>query len=86
MELTLKYCVNNPMLPSVGCVIAQISHFRVMNLNQCCRFVQDLELMLIGEQMITRAEFFDRLIPLIQEHMMAMTMAIKSIVRTFESG
>lgn len=67
------------MLPSVGCVIAQISHFRVMDLDQSGRFVQDLELMLIGEQIVTRAEFFDRLIPLIEEHMVTMTTWLNSM-------
>lgn len=82
---TLEDGIDNPLLLGATTPPTQVRGNRLVNLKQSRFFIDDMELMLIHQFMVTSTQLANRLIVLVQNGRMAMTMAISRVMVTLET-
>lgn len=83
--LTLNHSVDNPLLLWATTPSSQITWYRLVDLDESSLLIVDVEFVLIGQLVIAGTKLADRLIMLIHEGGVTMTMAVSGIVVSFEA-
>lgn len=84
MSHTLDNSIHDPLLLRRGTPRSQVDWDRLVNLDESGLLIDNMELMLISQLMITRPQLTDGLIMLIQDGSMSMTMSITSVMVSLE--
>lgn len=78
--LTLKSRIHDPLLLGASSISSKIPWHRMIDLNQPRLFVNNSELMLVCQAMVSSSQFQNCLVILIQESGMTMSMPVSSIM------
>lgn len=82
---TLNYCIDNPLLLGAATPSPQVTSNRLVNLDESGFFIDDVKLVLVHKLMIARSEFSNRLIVIIQDGDVTVSMAIPRIMVPFKA-
>lgn len=77
--------IDDPLLFSAGTPSRQITSNRLIDLNQAGSLIDDMELVLIYQLMVTSSQFSDSLVMVVHYSDMAVTVAISRIMVTFKA-
>lgn len=77
--------VYNPLLLGTGAPFSQVPRHRLVDLNQASLFINNVELMLINQLVVSSAELPDGLVMLVHEGDVSMAMAVASVVVALEA-
>jgi hypothetical protein len=82
---TLEDGIDNPLLIWTGTPLSEISGHRLVYLDETRLLIDNLELVLVNQFMVSSPELANSLIVLIQESHMSMAMPVSSIVIAFKA-
>ena len=80
----MEYGIHDPLLLRVGTPARQIRGNRLVDLNESRFLIDDVELMLVSQFMVTSAQFPNGLVVLVQDGGVSVTMPVASIMVALE--
>lgn len=82
---TLEYGIDNPLLLGTTPELTQVSRYRLVHLKKPSLLVDDTELMLVRDLVVSSPEFMDGVVMLIQDSDMAVAVTISGVVGALEA-